>query len=231
MIKVDVLYSVMGVGTQILLSNESEDLLVDAGDGVTRDLLQARYDFYRLKGILLTHEDFDHISGLYALVSFLRNFYRHRKVRLEQLTIVVPNPAHHVHLMTQPPLMYADPGFPLKLYEAALDETLSIDGFTIRTFAVDHQKRGRASAIGGNLGYSITDKEGFRVVLSGDTRPCEALEKEAEGADIAVIEASTRDQDWQKADEQGHMTKSQAEKIGKRAKKAVYIHQRPDWFI
>ena len=165
MIKVDVLYSVMGVGTQILLSKESEDLLVDAGDGVTRDLLQARYDFYRLKGILLTHEDFDHISGLYALVSFLRNFYRHRKARLDQLTIVVPNPAHHVHLMTQPPLMYADPGFPLKLYEAALGETLSIDEFTIKTFAVDHQKRGRASAIGGNLGYSITDKEGFRVVL------------------------------------------------------------------
>jgi len=58
MIRVDVLYFVMGVGTQILLSAESGDLLVDAGDGLTRDLLQRRYDFYRLRGILLTHEDF-----------------------------------------------------------------------------------------------------------------------------------------------------------------------------
>src|SRR2546425_9899382 len=105
MIKVDVLYSVMGVGTQILLSKESEDLRVGAGDGVTRDLLQARYDFYRLKGILLTHEDFDHISGLYALLSFLRNFYRHTKASLDQLPIVLPNPPPHAHLMTQPPLM------------------------------------------------------------------------------------------------------------------------------
>src|SRR3989442_15701933 len=100
MIKVDVLYSVMGVGTQILLSKESEDLLVDAGDGVTRDLLQARFDFYRLKGILLTHEDFDHISGLYAFFSFLLNFYRLCKSSLVQLTIVIPNLSHHVHLLT-----------------------------------------------------------------------------------------------------------------------------------
>ena len=85
--------------------------------------------------------------------------------------------------------------------------------------------------MGGHLGYSVTDKEGFKVVLSGDTRPCAALEQEAEAADIAVIEDSTRDKDWQKADEQGHMTKSQAEKIGRRAKKTIYIHQRPPWFV
>src|SRR5437870_2470772 len=132
MIKVDVLYSVMGVATQALLSHESGDLLVDAGDGVTRDLIERRYDFYRLRG---------------------------------------------------------------------------------------------------NLGYSIMDGEGFRVVLSGDTRPCKELEREADGADIAVVEASARDQDMQKAIEQGHMTKSEAERIGRRAKRAVYIHQRPEWFV
>jgi len=38
MIRVDVLYFVMGVGTQILLSAESGDLLVDAGDGLTREI-------------------------------------------------------------------------------------------------------------------------------------------------------------------------------------------------
>lgn len=45
MIKVDVLYSEAGVATQILLSHESGDLLVDVGDGVTRDLLRRGYDF------------------------------------------------------------------------------------------------------------------------------------------------------------------------------------------
>ncbi len=55
MIKVDVLYSVMGVATQVLLSHESGDVLVDAGDGVTRDMIERHYDFYRLRAVLLTH--------------------------------------------------------------------------------------------------------------------------------------------------------------------------------
>jgi hypothetical protein len=38
MIKVDVMHSVAGVATQVLLSHESGDLLVYVGDGVMRDL-------------------------------------------------------------------------------------------------------------------------------------------------------------------------------------------------
>ncbi len=232
MIKVDVLYSVMGVATQVLLSHESGDLLVDAGDGVTRDLIERRYDFHRLRAVLLTHEDFDHVSGLYSLLNFLKNFYRHRKERSEALAIVVPKPVHHIHLMTLPPLIYSELGFPIKLLEVFHGETVSIGGFRIRPFSVDHQKLGRPGGpIGGNLGYSIIDGEGFRVVLSGDTRPCKELEQEADGADVAVVEASGRDQDLQKAIEHGHMARSEAEQIGRRAKRAVYIHQRPDWFV
>lgn len=165
-------------------------------------------------------------------MSFLRNHYRHRAKRSEELTIVVPKPVHHVHFMTKPPLMYFHPGYPFMLHEAIAEERLSVGAFVVRPFPVDHQKQGRAGgAIGGNLGYSITDDEGFRVVLSGDTRPCESLEHEAVGADVIVIEASARNHDWRKAAEHGHMTGSQAEKIGRRAKKAIYIHQPPDWFV
>ncbi len=232
MIKVEVLYSVAGVATQILLSHESGDLLVDTGDGVTRDLLERQYDFYRLRAILLTHEDFDHISGLYSLLNFLKNFYRPRKERSETLDIVAPKPVHHVHLMTRPPLMYSELGFQTKLLEVSQEDSISIAGFRIRPFSVDHQKPGRVGGpIGGNLGYSITDRERFKVVLSGDTRPCKTLEQEVAGADIAVVEASRRDNELEKAIEQGHMTRSEAEEIGKRAKRAVYIHQRPDWFV
>lgn len=216
----------------MLLSHESGDILVDAGDGVIRDLLERSYDFYRLKAILITHEDFDHISGLYALLNTLKNFYYHRKERSEELTMVVPRPVHHVHLIIRPPLMYSSLGFPLRLVEASSGENLTVANLRIRTFPVDHQKAARAGVpVGGNLGYSVRDGEGFRVVLSGDTRPCDALEREADGADIAVIEASARDQDFQKAFEYGHMTRSQAERIGRKAKKAIYIHQNPDWFV
>jgi ribonuclease Z len=232
MIKVDVLYLVAGVATQVLLSHESGDLLVDAGDGVMRDLIDRNYAFYRLKAILLTHEDFDHVSGLYALLNFLKNFIRHRKERSETLEIVVPKPIHHVHLMTRPPLMYGDLGFPTRLLEVSQGESVQIAGFKIMPFAVDHQKKSRAGgSIGGNLGYSVVDGQGFKVVLSGDTRPCKMLEQETNGADIAVLEASARDQDIEKAIEHGHMTKSEAERIGRLAKRAIYVHQPPDWFV
>src|SRR2546428_2334677 len=176
MIKVDVLYSVMGVATQALLSHESGDLLVDAGDGVTRDLIERRYDFYRLRAILLTHEDFDHVSGLYSLLNFLKNFYHHRRERSEVLAIVVPKPVHHIHLMTLPPLMYSELGFPIKLLEVSHGEIVSIGGFRIRPFSVDHPKLcPPGGPLGGKLGYSIIDGERFRVRLSGGAIACTEL--------------------------------------------------------
>lgn len=227
MITVDVLYSVAGLATQILLSHRSSDLLVDAGDGVVRDLVERRYDFYRLKGILLTHEDFDHISGLYALLNCMKNYYRHRSARSEELAVFVPKPVHHAHLMLSPPLMYSPHGFPVKLQEAVDGQVFSIADFTVRPFEVAHGKTGR----GGNLGYSVTDEEDFKVVLSGDTRPCKTLVREAEGADIAVLEATGGDHELEKMVTQGHMTESEAREIGQKAKRAIYIHQAPAWFV
>jgi ribonuclease BN (tRNA processing enzyme) len=75
MIRVDVLYSAGGIATQILLSHSEGDCLVDAGDGVLRDLVARRYDFARLKGVLLTHEDFDHISDTVTISPSPQGFF------------------------------------------------------------------------------------------------------------------------------------------------------------
>ena len=42
---VRVMYSKAGVATQILISTLECDILVDAGDGTSRDLLELDYDF------------------------------------------------------------------------------------------------------------------------------------------------------------------------------------------
>ena len=70
-LRVNVLHSDAGVGTQILITNDQNSVLVDVGDGTLRDLVERRFKFETLKAILLTHEHFDHISGLYSLVNFL----------------------------------------------------------------------------------------------------------------------------------------------------------------
>ena len=210
------LYSISGVGTQILLSHRLDDLLVDSDDGTLRDLIKLKYDFNRLKGILITHEHFDHICGLYALLNFMRLLRRKRK-RL----IVVPKSIRHVHLLLKPPLMYRSPTYPVEITEVNHKDRFRLGGANISAFSVEHEKEFPS------LGYSIYDCEGFKVVVSGDTRPCENLEREVKGADVAVLECTLGKK--RKNMTIGHMTRSEAEELGRKARKLILIHQKMNY--
>ena len=216
MITVKVLYSISGVGTQILLSHKLDDLLVDSGDGTLRDLIKLKYNFNRLKGILVTHEHFDHICGLYALLNFMRLLGRKRK-----LLIVVPKSIRHVHLLLKQPLMYRSPTYPLEMMEVNDGDRFRLGEVDISAFGVEHEKDFPS------LGYSICDSEGFKVVVSGDTRPCENLEREVEGADIAVLECTLGKK--RETITIGHMTKSEAEELGGKARKLILIHRKVNY--
>jgi len=216
LITVKVLYSISGVGTQILLAHKSGDLLVDSGDGTLRDLIKLKYSFNRLKGILITHEHFDHTCGLYALLNFMRLLGRKRK-----LLIVVPKSIRHVHLLLKPPLMYRSPTYPVEIKEVTDGDGFRLGEVNILAFSVEHEK-GFPS-----LGYSIYDSEGFKVVVSGDTRPCENLEMEVDGADVAVLECTLGKK--RKNMTIGHMTRGEAEELGRKARKLILIHQKMNY--
>ncbi|MDH5771036.1 MAG: MBL fold metallo-hydrolase [Candidatus Bathyarchaeota archaeon] len=216
MITVKVLYSISGVGTQILLSHKSDDLLVDSGDGTLRDLIKLKYSFNRLRGILITHEHFDHICGLYALLNFMRLLGRKRK-----LSIVVPKSIRHVHLLLNPPLMYRSLTYPIEIKEVTDKDRFRLGEINISTFSVEHEKEFPS------LGYSIHDPEGLKVVVSGDTRPCENLEREVEGADVAVLECTLGKK--RKTITIGHMTRSEAEELGRKARKLILIHRKMNY--
>jgi len=216
LITVKVLHSISGVGTQILLAHKSDDLLVDSGDGTLRDLIKLKYSFNRLVGILITHEHFDHICGLYALLNFMRLLGRNRK-----LLIVVPKSIHHVHLLLKPPLMYRPPTFPVDVMEVTDGDRFRIGEVNVSAFSVEHDKEFPS------LGYSIYDPGDFKVVVSGDTRPCENLEREVEGADVAILECTLGKK--RKTMTIGHMTRSEAEKLGRKARKLVLIHRKMNY--
>jgi len=216
LITVKVLYSISGVGTQILLSHKLDDLLLDSGDGTLRDLTKLKYNFNRLEGILITHEHFDHTCGLYALLNFMRLLGRKRK-----LLIVVPKSICHIHLLLKPPLMYRSLTYPVEITEVTDKDRLRLGEINIMAFSVEHEKEFPS------LGYSIHDPEDFKVVVSGDTRPCENLEKEVEGADIAVLECTLGKK--RKTMTIGHMTRNEAEKLGRKARKLILIHQKMNY--
>jgi len=216
LITVKVLYSISGVGTQVLLAHKLHDLLVDSGDGTLRDLTELEYDFNRLEGILITHEHFDHICGLYALLNFMRLLRRKRK-----LSIFVPKSIRHVHLLLKPPIMYRSLTYPVEIIEVTDKDRFRLGEIDISAFSVEHEKDFPS------LGYSIYDSEGFKVVVSGDTRPCENLEKEVAGADVAVLECTLGKK--RKTMTIGHMTGSEAEKLGRKARRLILIHRKMNY--
>ena len=193
-----------------------DDLLVDSGDGTLRDLVKLKYDFNRLRGILITHEHFDHTCGLYALLNFMRLLGRKRK-----LLIVVPKSIRHVHLLLKPPLMYRSLTYPVEIKEVTDGDRFRLGEVNISAFSVEHEKDFPS------FGYSIYDPEGFKVVVSGDTRPCENLEREVEGTDIAVLECTLGKK--RKSMTIGHMTRSEAEELGRKARKLILIHRKMNY--
>ncbi len=72
-------------------------------------------------------------------------------------------------------------------------------------------------------------RPGRRVVLSGDTRPCEALQHASRGADLLVHEATFSHEDHQRARETGHSTAREAAELAGAAgvKRLVLTHISP----
>ncbi|MDP9384631.1 MAG: ribonuclease Z [Actinomycetota bacterium] len=76
------------------------------------------------------------------------------------------------------------------------------------------------------------DRPGRRVVVSGDTAPCQGVEAFAHGADVLVHEATFLDADRVRARETGHSTAAQAAEIARdaRAKLLALTHLSTRYF-
>jgi ribonuclease Z len=219
LLKVSVLHSDAAVGTQILITKGQNSILVDVGDGSLRDLVDRRFRFETLKGVLLTHEHFDHISGLYSLINFLTLLGRK-----ERLLITTPRPSVRIRTLLERPLMYYSPEFLIPILELSGEDETRIESFRVKAFEVSHAETN-------SLGYSILDDDGRKVVISGDTRICPSLEREVAGADIAVLDSTYSDEDQDVAHEYGHMTRSEARVLGRKSKHVIRVHSFPSGYF
>lgn len=219
---VKVMYSKAGVATQILISTAECDVLVDAGDGTLRDLLELDYDFERLKAIAITHGHFDHVGGLWTLLGFLRMIGRTSDLFL----IAPPSCSEIENLVKSFTTIYSDTmPFQIISKELSNEEKFKIARIEAQAFSVIHRGAIKVFGIGKRipaLGYSIS-YEKQRIVISGDTGMCQPLKRFTKGADLAILEATANEKTAE--DSEVHLSIKEATEIGKTAKEFILIHK------
>lgn len=225
---VKVLFSRPGVATQILVAVEDSLFLVDAGDGVLRDLLRIEAELYEgVDAIFITHEHYDHVGGLFSLLNYL-----HIIGRKKPISIVVPEPNIIARAFVELQREYArrfrgfEVSFPIEVTDISDQEEKFFDPLAVKAFSVLHSGGTRPHPMGKMspaVGYVLGYRD-IRVVFSGDTAACDSLRQEVKGADLAVLDATYR---GRPVVPEKHMSVEEAEEIGRQAKEYMLIHRLP----
>jgi ribonuclease BN (tRNA processing enzyme) len=192
--------------------------LIDAGDGVTRRIVQAGANFRQIGTIFITHHHSDHMAGLATLMAVEWEFNRR-----------------------QPINVYGPPGTK-RVVKAALEyfavnaEIRSTEGktFPMHTIFVGHDvgtgpifqdANIKVTAIenthfnipkdspydGKHKSYSYRFRTADRVIVfTGDTGPSDALTKFAKGADLLLSEVASAEEIKQRRIKSGDWHKMSA---------------------
>jgi ribonuclease Z len=231
--------------TAMLLRRGADRILVDCGEGTQRQLVRScgLADF---TDVFLTHYHVDHWLGLPGLLKTLDLRDRERPLTvygppgLADLAAVIRRvsgrvgyPLDFVELEPGESVArdgYALVGFPVRhrgsAYGYALveeprpgrfDPELA-DRLGVRP-GPDFGRLQRGEAVEGVTPEQVMGplRPGRKLVLSGDTAPCEAVRVAADGADVLVHEATFADEEAERAAKTMHTTAAQAAEIARDA--------------
>lgn len=207
-----------GESTCVILTTPNASLIVDAGDGLAQFVRDLELEPTQIQALVLTHDHGDHVAGLTGLLWWL-----HLAGRSESLPIARPQDGALIDSQLQP-FPNAFPGgrrFDLSLTLHRAGQPQDFGEFQVTPFPVRH----RFSSSGDwmeayGLGVSVHDQ---RIVISGDSGPCEPLAQQIAGADLAIIEATLNAND---DPSDSHLTLAQAETLGATARDFRLYHRR-----
>lgn len=177
-------------GPAQLIVHDTTRILVDCGSGVTQRLIGAGSAGVAVDALFLTHLHTDHVIDLYQLIMSSWHQGRARpweiygppgtRVYVEGLMDLweVERAQRIAHEMRP-----STAGFEVNVTELSDGDRIEVGALSVRAFAVDHRPVRHA------FGFHLEPADGGPViVLSGDTRPCDALRHAARDADMLVNE-------------------------------------------
>jgi len=229
----------------ILLRAGGERILFDCGEGTQQQLLRSA-GLPELDAIFISHFHLDHWLGLVGMLKTFDLRARERPLTIHgppglkslfaTLRPVMGRTAYPLSLVELDPYEdvrfdgYSIGSFPVRhrveAYGYAFvedDRPGRFDADAARALGVsegpDFGRLQRGETVGGVRPEQVVgeDRPGRRIVYSGDTAPCQAIEVLARDADVLVHEATFLSDERARARDTGHSTAAQAAEIARDA--------------
>jgi ribonuclease BN (tRNA processing enzyme) len=181
----------------VLIQTARANLLFDAGRGVNIQLLRAGLSPADIDSIFITHHHWDHIGDLGDVILGAWHAGRENALHIYGPhgiqaivsalldTVYQPEIAFTLAMEAQLGNACTDIRAIVAIHEIESRRIDDHDDVVIRAEFVDHGNRFISQAEWPCLGYRV-ESEGQVVAISGDTIPCEGLEKLADQADVLV---------------------------------------------
>jgi ribonuclease Z len=229
----------------LLLRAGGDRILFDCGEGTQQQLLRS-VGLPELDAIFLTHLHLDHWLGLLGMLKTFDLRARERDLTLygppglqaliQAMRVVIGRTGYRLSIVELEPHEeverdgYVVAAFPVEHRVAAYgyafiedDRPGRFDAAAAEALGVrpgpDFGRLQRGETVGGVHPEQVVgpDRAGRRIVLSGDTRPCQSTEVYAEEADLLVHEATFLEDERARARQTGHSTASEAATLAREA--------------
>ena len=185
----------------IFLGSTSSGILMDCGEGTYAQLVRhfgssVQEVLLNLKSVLVTHLHADHHLGIIKLL--------HERAKITSESIKVIGPSDFYTYLSVCNLLAGPLHFS---FEQCKPRHLLFD-LVVESVPVDH----RIEA----YGFVVTHESGWKVVYSGDTRPCNALVEAGRDATLLIHEATFEDELKQEAIHRFHTTIGEAIEVAQK---------------
>ena len=194
-----------------LIEHDGSAIVLDLGNGALGPL-QRHIDLGRIDGVVLSHLHADHCLDLCGYYVYRRYHPSGARPR-----IPVYGPRGSAERLARAYDLPVDPGMTREFDFLPMEGTFALGPFTVSTARVRHPIEAFAMRVGA---------DGTSIVYSGDTGPTSSLVELAQGADLALFEASFLDGGEQP---DVHMTARQAGELASEAgvRRLVLTHLVP----